>query len=45
MRHDKLQRELDLILLLAENRTYTVEQLCERLNVSRRNLYYYFDFL
>ena len=45
MRHDKLQRELDLILLLAENRTYTVEQLCDKLHISRRNLYYYFDFL
>lgn len=45
MRHDKLQRELDLILMLAENRTYTVDELCERLHISRRNLYYYFDFL
>ena len=45
MRHDKLQRELDLILLLTENRTYTVDELCDRLHISRRNLYYYFDFL
>ena len=45
MRHDKLGRELTLILLLTENRDYTVQQLCEKLDISRRNLYYYLDFL
>ena len=45
MRHDKLDRELELILLMTENRSHTVQQLCDRLNISRRNLYYYLDFL
>ena len=44
MRHDKLEKELDLLLLLTENRSYTVLQLCEKLNISRRNMYYYLDF-
>lgn len=29
---------------MTENRDYTVCQLCERLGISRRNLYYYLDF-
>ena len=41
MRHDKLERELYLLQLLTENRTYTIERLCEKLGISRRNLYYY----
>lgn len=45
MRHDKLQRELDLILLMTENKNYTAAQLCSRLGISLRNLYYYLDFL
>lgn len=45
MRHNNLDRELSLILLLTENRSYTVAQLCERLAISRRSLYYYLDFL
>lgn len=44
MRHDKLDRELTLMLLMTEPRGYTVPQLCEKLGVSRRNLYYYLDF-
>lgn len=44
MRHNQLERELELMLLLAENRSNTVEQLCERVGISRRNLYYYIDF-
>lgn len=44
MRHDKLERELDLLLLLTESRQYTVKQLCDKLGVSRRNMYYYLDF-
>lgn len=44
MRHDKLQRELDLLLLLVENHNYTALDLCERLNITRRNLYYYLNF-
>lgn len=45
MRHNNLDRELSLILLMTENREYTVQQLCERLEISRRSLYYYLDFL
>lgn len=45
MRHDKLQRELDLILMLSDSRYYSVEELSDRLNLSLRNVYYYLDFL
>ena len=44
MRHDKLERELRLLLLLTENHNYTVSDLCERVDISRRNLYYYLEF-
>ena len=44
MRHDKLERELNLLLLLTENRNYTVQDICKRLDISRRNLYYYLEF-
>lgn len=44
MRHDKLERELYLLQLLAENSTLTVDDLCRRLQISRRNLYYYLEF-
>ena len=45
MRLHKLQKELELISLLAEARGYTVAELCERLGMSARSLYYYLDFL
>jgi len=44
MRHDKLGRELDLLLLMVQNKSYTAVQLCEQLHISRRNFYYYLDF-
>lgn len=44
MRHNQLEKELQLMLLMTENRHYTVEQLCDRIQISRRNLYYYIDF-
>lgn len=44
MRHDKLERELYLLRLLAENSTLTVDELCRRVGISRRNLYYYLEF-
>ena len=44
MRHDKLERELDLLLLLTDNTDYTALDLCEKLGITRRNLYYYFEF-
>lgn len=45
MRHNNLDRELSLILMMAENREYTVTQMCERIGVSRRSMYYYLDFM
>lgn len=42
---DKYGRELDLILLLTDNASYTAQQLADRLGITRRNLYYYFDYL
>ena len=45
MRHDKLERELSLILLLTENNKYGVDELCDKVGISRRNLYYYLEFL
>ena len=44
MRHDKLERELNLILLLTENHVYTIDELCAKVGISRRNLYYYLEF-
>ena len=44
MRHDKLERELKLLLLLIENHNYTVPEICVRIGISRRNLYYYLEF-
>lgn len=44
MRHDKLERELYLLRLLAENNIYTVDELCRRVGISRRNFYYYIEF-
>lgn len=44
MRHDKLEKQLDLLLMLVENNNYTAQDLCERLGVTRRNLYYYLEF-
>ena len=44
MRHDKLERELNLLLMLTENHNYTVEDICNRQQISRRNFYYYLNF-
>lgn len=44
MRNDKLEKELELLLLLTENRSLTLKQLCEKVGVSRRTLYYYLEF-
>lgn len=44
MRRNQLDRELKLLLLMTENRQYTVQQLCEKLDISRRTLYYYLEF-
>lgn len=42
---DKYGRELDLILILTENANYTAQQIADRLGITRRNLYYYFEYL
>jgi predicted DNA-binding transcriptional regulator YafY len=45
MRMNKYGRELDLLLLLTDNGTYTAQQIADRLGITRRMLYYYFDYL
>lgn len=45
MRMDKYGRELDLILMLTENVSYTAQQIADRLGITRRNLYYYLEYL
>ena len=44
MRHDHLRRELELLLLLTQNRQYTVDEVCKKLEISRRSFYYYIEF-
>ena len=43
MRHDKLEKEMNLMLLLTENHRYDVDALCDRVGISRRMLYYYLE--
>lgn len=43
MRHDKFGRELDLLLMLTENRHHDGETICQRLGISRRTFYYYLE--
>ena len=45
MRMNKYGRELDLILLLTDNCSYTAQQIADKLGITRRNLYYYFEYL
>ena len=45
MRFDKYGRELDLILLLTDNNRYTAQQIADKFGITRRNLYYYFEYL
>lgn len=44
MRHDHLKRELELMLMLSQNRQYGVEEVCKRLDISPRSFYYYINF-
>ncbi len=44
MRHDKLKKEMYLLQLMTENRSYTVSRLCDKVGLSRRNFYYYLEF-
>ena len=41
----KLGNELTLILLMTDGTDYTANDLCEHLECTRRNLYYYLQFL
>ena len=41
----KLGNELTLILLMTDGTDYTANDLCEHLQCTRRNLYYYLQFL
>ena len=41
----KLGNELSLILLMTDGTDYTAQDLCKHLNCTRRNLYYYLQFL
>lgn len=43
MRHDKLESQLETLLLLTGN-PMTVEDLCKQLGQKRRNIYYYLEF-
>ena len=45
MRFDKLKKQLELLILLSDGRNYTIEELCERVELSRRNFYYLLDFI
>lgn len=42
---NKYGRELDLILMLTDNGSYTAQQIADRLGITRRNVYYYFEYL
>lgn len=44
MRHDHLKRELELLLLLTQNRQFTTKEICKRIGISARSLYYYIEF-
>lgn len=41
MNHDKFLQQLELLLLLAENRTLTVQAMASRMGVTQRTVYYY----
>lgn len=45
MRFDKLKKQLELLILLSDSSSYTVNELCEKMDLSRRNFYYLLDFL
>lgn len=43
MRHENLRKELELIVLLTQNRTYDIDEISQKLGVSRRTVYYYLE--
>lgn len=42
---NKYDRTLELIVLLTDNHHYTAQELAQRLDITRRNVYYYFEHL
>jgi len=44
MRLDRFANELELILLLTDNHSYTAQQLADKLHTTRRNIYHYFEY-
>ncbi len=44
MRHDKLGLQLELLLMLTENRRWSIDAICKRLGLQQRNVYYYLNF-
>ena len=45
MNHSQYAKELDLLSILIDGDSHTTEELCQVLGTSRRNLYYYLQFL
>ena len=45
MRFEKLKKQLELLILLSDGRNYSIEELCEKMELSRRNFYYLLDFI
>ena len=45
MKFSKYGKELDLLLLLTDNGSYTVKQLAQKLGVTERTIYYYLEYL
>ena len=45
VRNGKYGNELELILLLTENKNYTAQDLADKLGITRRNLYNYLEYL
>jgi len=44
MRHEKLGRELKLMLFLLKDHNLTISEICTKFELSRRSFYYYMDF-
>lgn len=43
MELEKLSRQLNLMTILTQNRTYTIEEICPMVNMSKRTIYRYID--
>lgn len=45
LNHNRFAKQLDLLLTMIDGSSHTSAELCEVLGTTRRNLYYYLDFL